>query len=438
MKKKSEILVAEMRDEWKQIKALRDKVESEERDFSDQEQGEIEKALDRVGKIEEQIAIERKNESLKKSIDDYDQLFSQNQTKRNPTPGSGSQKELKTIGARFVESDNWKSALERFAPDGRIPEKAQIQSSPVRVNDMLQKALHRKDLITGSSDSSAGAMINEDFTGIYEPLGRYPLVLRDLISVRQTTSDTVEFVRQLTQITEAEPVAESNVTEYSGASGEVSGEKPEGAMTFARIQELVKTIAAWIPATKRALADAAQLRGLIDDELLSDIEEELEDQLLNGDGLGENFTGLSNTAGTLVQAFDTDIAVTARKAITNLLINGKQIPTAYLFNPQDWESYDLLQDVNGRYYWGGPTMQGPRTLWGVPVAQSFFQTQGNGWLGNWRKMVLWDRQRGTISVSDSHADFFIRNMVAVLGELRAAMGVIRPSAFVEMDLEGGS
>jgi hypothetical protein len=31
--------------------------------------------------------------------------------------------------------------------------------------------------------------------------------------------------------------------------------------------------------------------------------------------------------------------------------------------------------------------------------------------------------------SDSHADFFIRNLVAILGELRAAFGVLRPAAF---------
>jgi len=37
-------------------------------------------------------------------------------------------------------------------------------------------------------------------------------------------------------------------------------------------------------------------------------------------------------------------------------------------------------------------------------------------------------------VSDSHSDFFVRNLVAILGELRAAFAVIRPSAFVEVDL----
>lgn len=439
--KKSEQLIGEMREEWGKIKALQALVvEQEQRDYTQDEQDQIQKTLDRVGEIEKQITIEQKNESLNQSIDDFDQLFSKAKKSRSPIPGSDPQKaaSARSLGEAFIESAEWQEFIAKAAPGGHIPERASVQSMPVKANHLLKKALRRKDVITGSSETSAGAMINEDFTGIYESIGRYPLVLRDLISVRQTTSDVVEFVRQTKQVTEADTVPEANVTDYTGASGEVSGEKPEGSTTFVRVAENVKTIAAWIPATKRALMDAMQLRGLIDDELLSDVEEELENQLLNGDGIGENFTGLANTAGVLVQAFATDIAVTARQAVTNLLINGRQIPTAYLFNPQDWESYDLLQDNEGRYYWGGPMAQGPRTLWGVPVGQSFFQTQGTGWLGNWRKMVLWDRERGNISVSDSHADFFIRNMVAILAELRAAMGVIRPSAFVEIDLSGGS
>jgi len=52
--------------------------------------------------------------------------------------------------------------------------------------------------------------------------------------------------------------------------------------------------------------------------------------------------------------------------------------------------------------------------------------------------VLWDRERATVSVSDSHEDFFIRNMVAILAEMRAAFGLIRPSAFIVVDLTAGS
>jgi HK97 family phage major capsid protein len=303
----------------------------------------------------------------------------------------------------------------------------------------LQKQRYeQKELLTGVADVSAGALVESERTGIYEPLGRYPLTIRQLIDVRTTGSDTVEFVRQTQQVTQAAPVAESNITTPTGATGEITGEKPEATIRFERVTETVKTIAVWIPATKRALSDASQLRGLVDSELRDDLAEELESQLLTGDGAGENFTGLANTASTLAQAFDTNIAVTARKALTNLLVNGKTMPSGWVLNPVDWEAFDLLQDDQGRFYWGGPMAMGPRTLWGSPVAQGFFQTAGLGWLANWMKAVLWDREQGSISVSDSHSDFFIRNLVAILAELRAAFGVIRPSAFVEVDLESGS
>jgi len=433
---KSEILKNEIAQKWADLKAIRDLVVSEEREFSQKERDQVESTLDQVREIEIQIEKERKEESLHKQIDHFDQIFSQQKERKSGEAAKG--KPGGSLGAAFVDSPEWGAFVSQYGQGGRFPERARIDSPPVKASALLKKAIRRKDLITGASDSSAGAFVVPEDSGIYEPLGRWALSLRDLIDVRQTMSDTVEFVRQLTQITQAIPVQEANVTEYSGSSGEISGEKPEGAMTFERVAAVVKTLAVWIPATKRALSDAAQLRGLIDSELLADLEEELENQLLNGDGTGENFTGLANTAGTLVQAFNTDLAATARMAITHLLINGRQVPTAYLFNPQDWESFDLLQDTNGRYYWGGPGAQGQRTLWGVPVAQSFLQTQGTGWLANWRKMVLWDKEEGSISVSDSHEDFFIRNLVAILGEMRAAMGVIRPSAFVEIDLTSGS
>ena len=36
--------------------------------------------------------------------------------------------------------------------------------------------------------------------------------------------------------------------------------------------------------------------------------------------------------------------------------------------------------------------------------------------------------------TDSHSDFFVKNLIAILAEMRAAFGVIRPAAFVTIDL----
>ncbi len=340
-----------------------------------------------------------------------------------------------TIGQRFVQSETFRRWYKNVAPTGYIPDGTKgLLSPPVEYKSLLG----RKALLTGSSDTSAGAFVQTDYTGIYEPLGRRELVLRSIISQRTTTSDTVEFVRQTAKVTQAAPVPESNVTDYSGATGEVSGEKPEGTMTFEKVTEVVRTIAVWIPATKRAIADAGQLMGIIDNELTDDLEEDLEDEMVAGAGTGEHFTGILNTSGILSQAWDTDLLTTIRKARTALRVVGRSRPTALLLHPNDAEAIDLLTDNEGRYYYGGPADGNVQQVWRVPVVECEAVPEGTGLMGDFRKAVLWDREQSTIQVSDSHADFFIRNMIAVLAEMRAAFGVIRPSAFCEIELTSGS
>jgi hypothetical protein len=72
---------------------------------------------------------------------------------------------------------------------------------------------------------------------------------------------------------------------------------PSPTSSSKSIIETVKTIAHWLPATKRALSDAAQIRTLIDTFLTYGLEEELEDQMVNGNGTGENFEGILSVDG---------------------------------------------------------------------------------------------------------------------------------------------
>lgn len=414
---------------------LSDLTTQEQRDFTGEERQKVSEFLKTAREAKAALEEAKADEEMRRAINDLGEGVYLVER-----PGAKQQKQAKTLGEHFTTAEEWVAWVKHNAPSGVIPDSRKgLVSPPLKVKDFglfqRKEMFQRKELITGVADVSGGAFVESERTGIYEPLGRHPVALRDLISVRQTGSDTVEFVRQTVQVTQAAPVAESNVTDYTGATGQISGEKPEGTMRFERESEVVKTIAVWIPATKRVLSDAPQLRGLIDQDLRDDLAEELETQMLLGNGVGENFTGLANTSGTLSQAFINNIFETTRKALTHLAVTGKQIPTGWLLNPVDWETVELTQDEEGRYYFGGPVSNGSQQLWRVPVMQGFFQTQGLGWLANWRKAVLWDRQQNTISVSDSHADFFIRNMVAILAEMRAAFGVIRPSAFVEVDLD---
>lgn len=335
---------------------------------------------------------------------------------------TGKRRVAQSLGSQFVNSSEWQNYYKQIAPVGQIGEQARVQS-PKLVLPMGFNAL-----LTGLSDTSGGAFVTPGDSGIYEPLGRRPLTLRDIISVRTTESDIVEFVRQTTRTNNAAPVAEAT------ASSGSSGAKPESDMAYERVTATVRTIANWVAATKRALSDAGQLRGLIDQELIANLEEELEDQLINGTGTGEDFVGLDVVTGTQDQAWDTNMLTTTRKARTLVKTVGRATPTAYVLNPTDWQTIDLLQDNEARYYFGGPSLLGIPRLWGLPVVESEAIPVGWGWVGDWSKIVLWDREQAMISVSDSHLDFFTRNLVAILAEMRAAMGILRPAAFVEMDL----
>jgi HK97 family phage major capsid protein len=399
-------------------RAIADQAVSEDRGFTEDEKIRVNNMLEEAKQLKADYELAEQLNSLGDLVGE--------------SHGKPQRKFSGSIADSFVNNEAYKAWFKSLAPNGYLPESAKGLHSPAV--DVKSFGLFKKDLITGASDTSAGAFIVPQDTGIYEPLGRHPTVLRDLISVRETTSDAVEFVRQTTQVTQATPTAEANVTETTGYTGEISGEKPEGAIKFERVTEAVKTIPVWVPATKRALSDAAQIRGIIDQELRDDLADELENQMFNGDGIGENFRGIANTAGTLLQTYDTDIMRTTRKALTALKKLGKTRPTAWVFSPNDWETVELLKDKEDRYYYGGPQGQGPTKLWGVPVVESYHIASGTAWLANWTKAVLWDRQQATISVSDSHSDFFIRNMIAILAEMRAAFGLIRPSAFIEVEL----
>lgn len=319
----------------------------------------------------------------------------------------------------FLGNDDVKDWLSKIAPTGQVS-RAQFGMSP---------AVDVKTLITGASSTSAGAFVITDRKPIVDPGTFYrEITLLDIITIGETSSDTVDYVREGAHTNNAAPVAEAT------ASGDGSGVKPESEFLLSVVSEAVKIIAHWIPVSRNSLADAGQIRTYIDQFLRYGLEEELEDQMLTGSGAGQNFTGVLNLSGRTAQAFDTDILTTTRKAITKVKVTGKTRPTAFVMHPNDWEDFDLLQDNQARYFFGGPTQLGVPRLWGLPVVESLGMTEGRSVCANWKMAVLWNRMRTMIMMSDSHADFFIRNLIAVLAEMRAAFTFLRPAAFVDIDL----
>ncbi|PVC73475.1 phage major capsid protein [Streptomyces sp. CS081A] len=432
-------LTGQMKHALESARAIAKAAEEENRDFTEAETGQIREHMAKATEAKAEIEKRKGNDELRKTLADLgDDIALNAKTDQNGQRRTASGFHLpergKSIGEQFTESPEYKGLLAQ-APSGQFGQKQRVQSEMFGV----------KSLVTGASDTSGGAFVQNDTIGLQVGIDAFqrPLRLRDVVTNGTTTSDTVEYVRVTSTTNNAAPVAEATSsaapTAPGGAGALVNatggGYKPESGLALAKITAPVKTIAHWMPVTKRALSDAAQIRTLIDAFLRYGLEEELEDQMIQGDNTGENFEGLGNVSGVQAQAWDTNALVTLRKAKTKVRTVGRSVANAYLLNPADVEMIDLLQDNEGRYYFGGPSGSGSaQPLWNLPVIETEAVPAGTGYVGDFRKAILWDREQATIQMTDSHLDFFVRNLVAILAEMRAAFGVLQPSAFVEIDL----
>jgi HK97 family phage major capsid protein len=405
------------------------KAESEGRDFTPEERTMVKSAFDSAKAVSDRLLEQAGDAELMANINALGLEPGELAKAADTKPGRG-----KSVGERFTGADEIVNYLKTIAPTGQVSEKTQVHTPAIQFAGM-------KDILAGETAANAGSLVQEQWLGLLD-LGTFqrPLTVKDLITVGQTGSDVVKYARVNGFTSGAAPVAEAQGAEpFVAGAGQVEGKKPQSDIDIETITADVKTIAHWLPATKRALSDAAQLRTLIDNFLRYGLEEELEDQIITGNGAGENFDGVANVAGVQAQAWDTNLLVTTRKAKTKVRTVGRTNATAYVLNPEDNERIDLLRDDSGgagtgQFLFGSPAGNQLQTLWGLPRVESEAVPAGTGYVGNWKMAVLWDREQAAIQATDSHADFFIRNLVAILAEMRAAFGVIRPKAFVEIDL----
>lgn len=424
----------------KSLQEFSDALDAQDGPMSGEDIGALKKRMEEVQDLKAQLTAEAEAKGAAADAKAFlkqisGQPVEDHDTATTTVDGLPMRPQGKTLGELFTESEAFSDFLGRYAKGGVIPNAVKgIQSSAYQADT--------KALVTGASATSAGAAVRNDlYTPITDLVGQRELTVYDLVTKGQTTSDTVEFVRVTTKTNNAGPAAEAVNADPGAISGAspgpytvapASGVKPESAMGLEVVSASVKTLAHWIPITKRAAADAPQVRTLIDNFLRYGLDEELEDQILTGSGAGENFTGILNSGPLTVGSAGTDIDAIV-DAIATVRVTGRRKPTALVIHPGDWYSTGFLtaKDTQGKYLVGDPraSIDQLNTLWGLQVVVTEAQTQNTALVGDFRQAILWEREGVSVMVSDQHADFFVRNLMAILAERRAAFGVLDPQAF---------
>lgn len=330
-----------------------------------------------------------------------------------------------SLGEAFTQSPEFKAFAERGFPSqvdvlsamhGVVESKSGQLLLPV-TRDMIE----RKAVTVG-----AGVLRAERDSELVRFAEQQPLVIRDLLSVAPTGASSVEYVTIASATRAADTVAEGAV-------------KPEGGLVYGTGNAPVRTIAVVQPVTEQQLQDVPEIQSTIDSELTWDLKKKEEEQIVWGDGLGQNLLGIMNTPGVSAGrtvAGDTFIDL-ARRMMTDVITAGLQ-PNGIVVDPLDWETMVLTKGTDENYVWAVVTDSQGSRIWGARVVETIAAREPGSYTTNERRLIvgdfrrgakLWDRQQKAVQIGWIN-DQFTRNQRTIRVEERVAFGVRRPAAFL--------
>lgn len=310
---------------------------------------------------------------------------------------------IKTNGQLFTESDDFKALASKGRGTASISLKAVTSIT---------------SLTTGTG--GVGAAIRPDrLEGVISPNLR-TFTIRDLIMPGRTGSTAIEYVRESGYQNMANSVAEGAI-------------RPQSDLSFELKTTPVRTIGHHMLASKQVLDDVPMLQSYIDGRMRYGLAYKEEQDLLGGDGTGQNLLGITpqSTAfnNVLRKAGDTKID-TLRRAILQCRI-AEFRPNAIVLNPVDWADIELQKDSTGQYIWVNVSTGGEPKMWRVPVIDTNAVAADHFLVGAFDLgSQIFDREDASVSVSTEDGDNFKKGMVTILAEERLALAVMRPESFI--------
>lgn len=363
-------------------------------------------------------------------------------------PGAG----METYGKRLEDSDEFKTLID----SGVFKSKAAFGTR--QLIEELASREETKDLIgMGNPDVGLGNLIDPQ-RGPLIPQNLRPIKITNLIAKGLTDSTSIKFPVE-TVVSQDAAFVKDPTTEMPVGSGDPevtavqAGVKPKTTLAFDIRTFEVETLPVWLPVHRNSMEDIPFLRSFIDARLGNQLDQKIEDEIIAGDGTGENFTGILETDGIgLVNPADGIAFLEGIHHGITLVRLAFEEPQAVGIHPLDWEKIRLLREMviaqtedpedpqtlvpTGQYMFGPPSQAGTTTVWGLTPIITTAIPEGTALVGDYSQAMLWLRAGMRISASDSHEDYFTRNLVAILAEMRAAFGVLKPPAFAKVEIDG--
>ncbi|MEY8117640.1 phage major capsid protein [Falsihalocynthiibacter sp. BN13B15] len=279
-----------------------------------------------------------------------------------------------------------------------------------------------QNAITTAAGSGGGLISRHEET---TPIGiqRRRLLIRGLLTQGKTGSNGVHVRKQVLRDNQAAATAEGGTSQAS-------------AYGWDKELTPVKKITHVTNISEETMSDADELQTEIDSEMRYGLDLEEENQLLAGDGLGENHSGLLTEAPSFVAAAGLPNATRIDRLRLGILQIALEdhIASSFVLNPLDWAAIDLLKDTTGRYIFGNAFGQSSPSLWGKDVVE----TSGMG-AGEWLTgdlalaATIYDRQETEVLISSEHGTNFVEGMLTMKAQKRLALAIKRALAMCKGD-----
>lgn len=322
--------------------------------------------------------------------------------------------EQKSLGDLVIDSADYKAGMLTGSSRGSIKVTAD------------RAAITSANTTVGAGRSQGTSLVpGARVPGIFG-LPERTLTIRDLVLPGQTSSSSIEYVKETGYTNNAAPVAETTAKPYSD-------------LTFDMTSAPVRTIAHLFKASRQILDDAPALRSYIDGRARYGLRFAEENQLLNGSGTGQNIHGLVPQATAFNPAFaaENETGIDRLRLAILQVVLAEYPATALVLNPIDWAKIELTKDLGGNYIIGNPQGSLTPTLWNLPVVSTQAMAAGEFLTGAFSFAAqIFDRLDIEVLLSSENVDDFEKNMFTIRAEERLAFAVYRPESFVTGDVEG--
>jgi HK97 family phage major capsid protein len=391
-----------------QAREVTRKAEEESRGLTDDERMKVEGLINETNHLKGRIAEQEENDRLLEAIENVSASPNGRPTVEDSP--------AKTLGEAFTKSTAYQALIKR----GLV---GSWTSGPIEFGQKLNDADgNRITAETGSPIFGSGTsnLQPQVLPGIQGPVEQR-LTVADLLGQGQTTTNAIVFLKETLTV----QGAISSTTSSAVLTSE-GGLKPAAQLDFNKVTVAVDKIATFLPISDEMLEDQPQVASYINGRLQLFVRQAEEEYIVS------KIAGVMGTGSSAVEVDGTNVFDGIAAAMMHVRVDAGLEPDGLLISPLDAAKMDVIRATGGtgNYFSGGPYGQANQNPWGLRRVVTTAVDNNSPIVGAFREgATLWRRGGLTIEASNSHADYFRRNLTALRCEERLAVTVFRNAAF---------